>query len=152
MILWILLALLGWIQLFPYLQHRRNYCPKHRLWKELVTQMQRYAVFISLAQGRQKSGQNSKLFSTFRALTICIFWFTLFRNWIHFLMPLRPSFIFSFSIWAAKAAMKISSILLNTPRILLLRVFFFQTFIFKTNSKLEFLYFVSSAELKSWST
>ena len=26
---------------------------------------------------------------------------------------------------------------------------FFQTFIFKTNSKLEFLYFVSSAELKS---
>ena len=93
-----MLALLGWIQLSPYLQLRRNYCPKHRLWKELVTQMQRYAVSISLAQGRQKSGQNSKLFSTFRTLTICIFWFTLFRNWIHFLMPIRAIFEFIWSI------------------------------------------------------
>ena len=119
-------SLLGWSQLSPYLQLRRNYCPKHRLWKELVTQMQRYAVSISFAQGRQKSGQNSTLFSTFLALTICIFWFTLFRNWIHFLMPLRSIFLFSWSIshilkrklcyLAAKAAVKISSILLNTPK------------------------------------
>ena len=53
-------------------------------------------------------------------------------------MPLRPSFIFSFSIWEAEAVMKSSSILLNTPRILLLRVSFFSNFHMQNKFKIRF--------------